>query len=123
MRLRDDAYWHAIHARKEVSAKGRGKLTNPNFVKALIPNEFLVFLFLERSERIVPSDRKVGIGGVRPGPETFAESTTDRGDKGFVRMGGEKLLEVINENRSNDGKKGRMTINSIERGTVGELVG
>ena len=50
MGLHNDAYQHAIHAWEKVMAKGRRELTNLDFVKTLVSNEFMVFLFFEGPE-------------------------------------------------------------------------
>jgi len=48
--LWNDAYRHAIHAWKKIAAKGRGELTDLDFVKTLVSNELTVSLFFDRPE-------------------------------------------------------------------------
>jgi hypothetical protein len=72
VRLWNDAYRHAIHAWEQFTTKRRGELTDLDFVKALLSNEVAVFALFDWPEGVIPGDRKVGIGGVRPGPKTFA---------------------------------------------------
>jgi hypothetical protein len=122
MGFRDDAYWHAIHAWKEITAEGRGKLTNLDFVETLVSDEILVFLFLERPERVIPSGRKVWIGGVCPRPKAFAERIADRSNERHVRMSREELFKAVNVDGCNDGEKRRMTLNGIECSEVIKFV-